>query len=447
MPLAALVALLVAAAGGALYLTLADTGRSRGTSAGVGALSGGLGALAVMAPIDFCTFSAEYETKDFVFGLVLMGGAAFAGARVGLAAISRSRSRSDHDSAHSVWRSWWMPWVLLSPTLVVLVVFLYWPALRTIQYSTQLVRLSSPRRIDRCLLNFTELIGPSRPWLALLLFLVGVAGIGAGMLLDRRGRYVSSAARSMLTWTSTIAIFGSLAYVFTEDYRQVYVVTMIISVGTVVGGLVISLAIAFVAYQPIRGAGVYRTLLIWPYAISPPVAGILFFVIFDANTGIIDHWVTSLFGMGIPSYRTNAFLAQAMVILASIWKTLGYNLLFYVAGLQTIPPDQVEAAMIDGASAWQRFRYVVIPALSPITFFLIVTNLTYAFFETYGTIDFLTKGGPAGATNVAMYEIISVFNTGGDLGRGSAQSMLLFAGVVGLTIWQFRSTGRRVSYG
>ncbi|MEQ9163380.1 MAG: sugar ABC transporter permease, partial [Ilumatobacter fluminis] len=127
--------------------------------------------------------------------------------------------------------------------------------------------------------------------------------------------------------------------------------------------------------------------------------------------------------------------------------TLGYNLLFYVAGLQTIPPDQVEAAMIDGASAWQRFRYVVIPALSPITFFLIVTNLTYAFFETYGTIDYLTKGGPAGATNVAMYEIIQVFNTGGDLGRGSAQSMILFAGVVGLTMWQFRSTGRRVTYG
>jgi sn-glycerol 3-phosphate transport system permease protein len=130
-----------------------------------------------------------------------------------------------------------------------------------------------------------------------------------------------------------------------------------------------------------------------------------------------------------------------------VWKTLGYNLLFYIAGLQTVPGDQLEAAELDGANGWQRFRYVVVPALSPITFFLIVTNLTYAFFDTFGTIDYLTAGGPAGQTSVLMYEIYRVAIPGRDLGRGAAQSMILFAGVIALTIWQFRSTGRRVSYG
>ena len=445
MPLLALIVLLVAAAVGAASL-------SRGGSSVLplrllgGALGGGLGALAVSAPLDFCTFSDEYETKDFVFGLFLMALGAAAGIAAARAVFAPGKQTAN-EASHGVWRSWWMPWVLLSPTLAVLIVFLYWPALRTIRYSTKLARLSNPKRVDRCTFNFTELVGPSRPWLALVLAGLGIAGILAGVLLDRQGTRMNRSARSLAASVSTVALLSALAFVFTDDYRQVYVVTMIISVGTVVGGLAISLAIAFISYQPIRGAGVYRTLLVWPYAVSPPIAGILFFVLFDANTGIIDHWTTSLLDTGLADYRTNAVLAQAVVIMASIWKTLGYNLLFYVAGLQTIPPDQVEAAMIDGATAWQRFRYVIIPALSPITFFLIVTNLTYAFFETYGTIDFLTKGGPAGETNVAMYEIIQVFNTGGDLGRGSAQSMILFAGVVALTMWQFRSTGRRVSYG
>ena len=445
MPLLALLALLVAAAVGAATLARAGSGVMPLRLLG-GVLGGGLGALAVSAPLDFCTFSDEYQTKDLVFGLVLMALGAAAGIAAARAVFAPGKP-SANEASHAVWRSWWMPWVLLSPTLAVLIVFLYWPALRTIQYSTKLARLSNPKRIDRCTFNFTELVGPSRPWLALVLAGLGIAGILAGVLLDRQGTRMNRNARSFAAAVSTVALLSALAFMFTDDYRQVYVVTMIISVGTVIGGLGISLAIAFISYQPIRGASVYRTLLIWPYAVSPPIAGILFFVLFDANTGIIDYWTTSLLNTGLADYRTSTVLAQGVVILASIWKTLGYNLLFYVAGLQTIPPDQVEAAMIDGATAWQRFRYVIIPALSPITFFLIVTNLTYAFFETYGTIDFLTKGGPAGGTTVAMYEIIQVFNTGGDLGRGSAQSMLLFAGVVGLTMWQFRSTGRRVSYG
>jgi sn-glycerol 3-phosphate transport system permease protein len=135
------------------------------------------------------------------------------------------------------------------------------------------------------------------------------------------------------------------------------------------------------------------------------------------------------------------------IILASVWKLLGYNILFYLAGLQTVPRDQIEAAALDGASAYQRFRKIVIPALGPFTFFLLITNLTFSFFDIYGTIDFLTKGAPAGATSVAIYEIIRVGVDNGDLGRGAAQSVVLFLAVIGLTAWQFRQAEGRISYG
>ena len=256
-----------------------------------------------------------------------------------------------------------------------------------------------------------------------------------------------SRAAGYLTAGGVAGVLFALTLLWTASYRQVFVTTLIVSIGTVVGGLAIALAIAVLAYQPVRGGAIYRTLLIWPYAISPPIAGLIFYVMFDPNSGIIRHWLGVAFGITLPNYRQNSSLALLVVILASIWKTLGYNLLFYIAGLQTVPEDQLEAAMLDGASAWKRFRYVVLPAISPITFFLIVTNLTYAFFETFGTIDYLTAGGPAGATTVAMYEIYEIAIPGRDLGRGAAQSLILFIGVVALTIWQFRSTGRKVSYG
>ena len=132
----------------------------------------------------------------------------------------------------------------------------------------------------------------------------------------------------------------------------------------------------------------------------PPWQGVLFFMIFDPTAGIFTHVMDAWFGIDVPNYRENALLAQASIILASGWKILGYNILFYLAGLQTVSLDQVEAALIDGASAWQRFVKIVLPALSPITFFLLVTNLVYAFFEVYATIDFMTKGAPAGKTSV-----------------------------------------------
>jgi sn-glycerol 3-phosphate transport system permease protein len=452
LTLPALATIVLAAGAGAVFLARRATGRRRVLAATAGAVAGGLGPLLFFVPLGFCTFAPETPLADRLFGY----GLAVAGTALTLRLTSslldrdaaRARASERDTTSHGVFRGHpLLPWVLLAPTLLILVLFLYWPALRTVRLSTTLTRLGAPQSVDRCVLNFTELIGPERPVVAFAVLLVTLGLFFASSRLGRRGSVEAERWAGRLSTLGVGAVLLLLHLLWTASYQRVFVVTLIISAGTVVLGLAISIAIAYLAYRPLRGASVYRTFLIWPYAISPPIAGLIFFVMFDPNAGIIEHWLDSLFGLSLPNYRQSAILAQLVVILASVWKTLGYNLLFYMAGLQNVPGDQLEAAMLDGANGWQRFRWVVIPALSPITFFLIVTNLTYAFFDTFGTIDYLTAGGPAGATSVAMYEIYRVGVPGRDLGRAAAQSMLLFGGVVALTVWQFRSTGKRVSYG
>jgi len=428
-----------------------EAGRPKLFGFAAGAAAGFGGPLLFMVPLGFCTFAPEATTADALLGYLLMASGAALALRIGWSVIdpvaAKARAKSSDSTTHGVFKGHpVLPWVLLAPTLVILALFLYWPAGRTITLSTQLARLGAPRSVDRCVTNFTELVGPSRPWLAFAILIVTVALFAASSYLGRQPDADQQRYGGYLGTAAVGSVLYLLYLLWTTAYQGVFLVTMIISVGIVVVGLAISIGIAYLAYQPIRGAGIYRTLLIWPYAISPPIAGLIFFVIFDPNNGIIEHWL-SFVGIDLPNYRNNAQLAQVVVIIASVWKTLGYNLLFYIAGLQTVPGDQLEAAELDGASSWQRFRFVVMPALSPITFFLIVTNLTYAFFETFGTIDYLTAGGPAGQTSVAMYEIYRVAIPGRDLGRGAAQSLILFLGVVALTLWQFRSTGKKVSYG
>jgi len=349
---------------------------------------------------------------------------------------------------------WWVPWLLLSPTLIILIVFLYLPAYQTFTLSTKLARLGAPKMVDKCLLNFTELF-ITDPWKLVAYPLVAIAIIyGARFWLkhSERGTWSRKGA-DVATVVGMVSVFVALYLMFSPGggqqvaYRPVYMTTLIISVGIVAFGMIGGLAVAYLAFRKIRGGTLYRTFLIWPYAISPAVAGVLFFMIFDPTAGIFTHTMSTLFGIDVPNYRHNAFMAQAAIILASGWKILGYNILFYLAGLQTVSHDQIEAALIDGASTWQRFVKIVLPALSPITFFLLVTNLTYAFFEVYATIDFMTKGAPAGKTSVAIYEIIRIGVNNGDLGRGAAQSVLLFAAVIAVTLWQFRTSGSRVSYG
>jgi sn-glycerol 3-phosphate transport system permease protein len=428
-----------------------QAGRPKLFGFAAGAAAGFGGPLLFMLPLGFCTFAPEATTADLVLGYLLMASGAALALRIGWSVIdpvaAKARAESTDSTTHGVFKGHpYLPWLLLSPTLIILALFLYWPAGRTITLSTQLARLGAPRSVDRCVTNFTELIGPSRPWLAFAVLIVTLALFVGSSYLGRQADADRQRYGGYLGTAGVAAVLYLLYLLWTTAYQAVFLVTMIISAGIVVFGLAVSIGIAYLAYQPIRGAGIYRTLLIWPYAISPPIAGLIFFVIFDPNNGIIEHWL-SFVGIDLPNYRNNAQLAQAVVIIASVWKTLGYNLLFYIAGLQTVPGDQLEAAELDGAGSWQRFRYVVMPALSPITFFLIVTNLTYAFFETFGTIDYLTAGGPAGQTSVAMYEIYRVAIPGRDLGRGAAQSLILFLGVVALTLWQFRSTGKKVSYG
>ena len=167
---------------------------------------------------------------------------------------------------------------------------------------------------------------------------------------------------------------------------------------------------------------------------------------FDPVSGVINHGIELLGGQGADWIR-DPWLARFAVIVTSVWKTLGYNILFYIAGLQTVPRDLIEAASIDGANAWQRFRNITIPMLSPITFFLIVTNITYSFFSIFGTIEYLTRGGPVGATSVSIYEIFDIGIRSKDLGAAAAQSIILFILVIGVTVFQFKTKGSRVTYG
>jgi sn-glycerol 3-phosphate transport system permease protein len=428
---------------------------------GIGSAVAVLGAAVTPIAMGRCGFAEGTTGVDHLFAWGLMVGGGWFALIALQAVFNRIDGKATVESSmageirtRGFRLGWWVPWALLSPTLIILIVFLYTPAIATFALSTQRARLGAPKTIDVCFEQFTELF-ITNPYLLVAYPLIAIAFIYAARFwkhhsdkgsLSRRGSEITSVFATLSVFVALYAIFspgggGQVAY------RPVYVNTVIISVGIVALGMGSGLAIAYLAFRQIRGGGLYRTLLIWPYAISPAVAGLLFFMIFDPTAGIFTAWMDSWFGIEVPNYRESAILAQASIILASAWKIIGYNILFYLAGLQTVPVDQIEAALIDGASAWRRFTKIVLPALSPITFFLIVTNLTYAFFEVYATIDFMTKGAPAGKTSVAIYEIIRIGVNNRDLGRGAAQSVLLFVAVIGITMWQFRTSGERVSYG
>jgi sn-glycerol 3-phosphate transport system permease protein len=205
-----------------------------------------------------------------------------------------------------------------------------------------------------------------------------------------------------------------------------------------------ALLLAAMADREIRGAGLYRTLLIWPYAVAPAVAGVLFGFLFQPSLGVIAK---GLRGLGI---AWNPLLdgsdALVLVVLAAAWKQISYNFLFFLAGLQAIPRSVIEAAAIDGAGPARRFRTIVFPLLSPTTFFLLVVNVVYAFCETFGTIDVLTQGGPGRATQTLVYKVYQDGRIGADLGGSAAQSVVLMAIVIGLTAVQFRYVERKVAY-
>jgi sn-glycerol 3-phosphate transport system permease protein len=495
-----ILALIVPALTGALYIARVFTQIDRPLLGGglIGALSGLGGSFTFLSLIDFCTFTVESTFLDQLLGFTF----AFIGGLVGiLLAQLASQTFLDRSKPVSLggehlpgmFKGWLIPWVLLLPSLVILVMFLYYPAIQTLRMSVFNTRLQARSERFICMDNFTRLLdenGFTMQTGIIVLLIIGALfllrylnredRIGQGLQLvtaillvifaiyrlppfmigtlfavtlmilagqdrDSWGRWLTYGAILALVLIFFQDVLGQiLASRSTNNYYRVVTNTFFMSSVVVVLNLAMSLAIAYVAYQPIRGGSIYRTLLIWPYAISPPVAGIIFDMIFNPAAGLANHMLDT-FGFMEVNWKSAQY-APWTIIAASVWKSLGFSILFYIAGLQNIPKDLVEAAAIDGANLWQRFTRIVIPMLSPITFYLIITTITYAFFDIFGTIDYLTKGGPAGATTVMIYSIYDTFNSD-YLGRAAAQSVILFMLVAGITLLQFRTTGRNVTYG
>jgi len=206
----------------------------------------------------------------------------------------------------------------------------------------------------------------------------------------------------------------------------------------------IALLLAIAASRVLRASKVYSTLIVWPYAVAPAIAGILWWFMFNPAIGIITYMLRT---MGVQwNHLLNADNAMTLIVIASVWKQVSYNFLFFLAGLQSIPRSLEEAAAIDGAGPVKRFWTIVFPLISPTTFYLLVMNVVYATFDTFGVVDATTAGGPAKATEILVYKVYFDGFVGLNFGSSSAQSVILMAMVVGLTVIQFRFIERRVQY-
>jgi sn-glycerol 3-phosphate transport system permease protein len=229
-----------------------------------------------------------------------------------------------------------------------------------------------------------------------------------------------------------------------DEYLASFGVTAVFSFLVAALGLSISLVLAVLADRVIRSATIYKTLLIWPYAVAPAIAGVLWLFLFNPTLGVVAHWLK---GFGIPwDPLLDGTHALIMVVVAAVWKQISYNFLFFLAGLQSIPKSLIEAAAIDGAGPVKRFVTIAFPLLSPTTFFLLVVNIVYAFFDTFGIIDTATGGGPGQTTQILVYKVYADGFKGLDLGSSYAQSVVLMVIVITLTVVQFRYVERKVQY-
>lgn len=261
---------------------------------------------------------------------------------------------------------------------------------------------------------------------------------------------------SQAVWQSFLLqdAFGlSTIFVGWENYRELFgkpeyyhtiANTLLFSALVAIISLSLALLLAVQADKPLRGGGAYRTLLIWPYAVAPAIAGVLWAFMFQPSFGVLARGLRELGIEWNPLLNGNH--AMTMVVAAAAWKQISYNFLFFLAGLAAIPRSVLEAAAIDGAGPARRFWTIVFPLLSPTTFFLIVVNIVYAFFDTFGIIDAMTGGGPAKATETLVYKVFSDGRLGGDLGGSGAQSVILMTIVIALTAIQFKYVERKVHY-
>lgn len=289
----------------------------------------------------------------------------------------------------TLFRNQWLPWLLLAPQLAITFVFFLWPA-------AQAVRQSFLRQ-DAFGINTT---------------FVGLSNFKA-------------------LWSST-------------EYLNSLQVTVVFAVAVTVLSMGFALLLAVAVDRMIRSTSIYTTLLVWPYAVAPAVAGILWWFIFNPTIGIMPYL---LGGLGYDwNHIQDKGDAMTLVVIASAWKQISYNFLFFLAGLQAIPASLREAAAIDGAGPVRRFFDITFPLLSPTTFFLLVVNIVYAMFDTFGVIDATTEGGPAQATNIMVYKVYFDGFVGQNLGSSAAQSVVLMALVLVLTVIQFRFVEKKVAY-
>jgi sn-glycerol 3-phosphate transport system permease protein len=286
-------------------------------------------------------------------------------------------------------KSWWLPWVLVAPQMAVVLIFFFWPAGQALYQSV----LS-----EDAFGTSTEFVG---------------------------------AENFLRLWND-------------DSYLASFRATAIFSVLVASIGLGVSLLLAVMADRVVKAAGFYKMLLVWPYAVAPVVAGVLWLFMFAPSVGIVSFWLRAL------GYDWNSLLdgndAMTLIVMASVWNHISYNFLFFLAGLQSIPKSLIEAAAIDGAGPWRRFWTVQFPLLTPTAFFLLVINVVYAFFHTFGIVDAATQGGPGKDTAILVYKVYFDGFKALDLGGSAAQSVVLMLIVIALTVVQFRYVEKRVNY-
>ena len=286
-------------------------------------------------------------------------------------------------------KSKWLPWLLIAPQMAIILVFFFCPAFQAL-YQSVLQQ---------------DAFGTSTEFVGLLNF--------------------------QRLWEDS-------------SYLASFKTTAVFSILVAICGLTIALLLAVMANRVIRGAMAYKTLLIWPYAVAPAVAGVLWLFLFASPMGVVSFYLRA---MGIDwNHLLNSTNAMTLIVIAAVWKQISYNFLFFLAGLQSIPKSLIEAAAIDGASPWHRFWTIVFPLLSPTTFFLLVINIIYAFFETFAIVDAATQGGPGKDTAILVYKVYYDGFKALDIGGSAAQSVVLMVIVVTLTVIQFRFVEKKVQY-
>ena len=257
--------------------------------------------------------------------------------------------------------------------------------------------------------------------------------------------YQSTISQDAFGLSTTFVGLANFERLFSDSlYLHSIEITLVFSALVAASSLSIALLLAAMADRVIRGSAIYKTLLIWPYALAPAISGVLWLLLFNPTIGVVSYALRQV------GYSWNNFLsgtdAMILIVAAAAWKQVSYNFLFFLAGLQFIPRSLIEAAAIDGASPFKRFWTIVFPLLSPTTFFLVVVNLVYAFFDTFGLVHTTTAGGPAHATEILVYKVYRDGFVGLDVGGSAAQSVVLMAIVVLLTAIQFRYVERKVVY-